>query len=127
MKLARAAFIGAGIWGIAVLTPLFWLVDVTGRRYGPPMDYPQFFYGFLSVAMAWQVAFLVIGSNLARFRSLMIPSIAEKLGWVVTVAVLYGRGRIAAVDAQAAIPDLLLGLLFIAAFAKSRPEQPSAS
>jgi hypothetical protein len=23
--------------------------------------YPQFFYGFLSVTMAWQIAFLVIG------------------------------------------------------------------
>ena len=106
---------------------LYWLVDVTGRRYRPPTDYPQFFYGFLSVAMAWQIAFLIIGSSPARFRSLMIPSMIEKFGYVATLAVLYGQARIAATDAQAAVPDLLLGILFIVAFAKTRaPEQRDA-
>jgi hypothetical protein len=59
MRFARFVFIGAGIWGIVVLLPLYWLVDLSGQHYIPPMDYPQFFYGFLSVAMAWQIAFLV--------------------------------------------------------------------
>jgi len=117
MRFAKFSFIGAGIWGIVVLVPLYWLVDVTGRPYSPPANHPQFFYGFLSVAMAWQIAFLVIGSNPLRFRPLMVPSIIEKLGHVTTVAVLYSKGRMPVVDAQAAIPDLLLGLLFIAAFA----------
>ena len=120
MRFARFVFIGAGIWGIGVLMPLYWLFDVTGRSYGPPTDYPHFFYGFLSVAMAWQIAFLVIGSNPARFRPLMIPSIVEKLGHVGGVALLYGNARISSIDAQAAIPDFLLALLFIVAFAKTR-------
>jgi hypothetical protein len=121
MRFARFVFIGAGIWGIAVLTPLFWLVDVTGRHYAPPVDYPHFFYGFLAVAMAWQIAFLVIGSNPARCRLLMLPAIVEKLGHVATLTVLYAAQRIGTADAQAAVPDLLLGILFIVAFAKSRP------
>lgn len=120
MRLAEIVFTGAGVWGIAVLTPLYWLVDLTGRQYSRPADYPQFFYGFLSVAMAWQVAFLVIGSSPARFRPLMIPSIVEKLGHVATVAVLYGQSRISAADALGAVPDLLLGTLFVVAFAKTR-------
>jgi hypothetical protein len=120
MKFAKLTFIGAGIWGILVLLPLYWLVDITGRPYTPPADYPHFFYGFLSVAMAWQIAFLVIGSNPIRFRPLMIPGILEKLGHVGTVATLYSKGRIAVIDAQGALPDLLLGVLFIAAFAKTR-------
>lgn len=125
MRFARIVFIAAGVWGIAVLTPLYFLVDVTGRQYAPPTAYPQFFYGFLSVAMAWQVAFLVIGSDPARFRLLMIPSILEKLGYVVTLAVLSAQGRISPADATAAGPDLLLGVLFIAAFAKaSTPDPP---
>jgi hypothetical protein len=41
------------------------LIDVAGRQYVPPSAYPQFFYGFLSVAMAWQIAFLLIGSDIA--------------------------------------------------------------
>lgn len=124
MRFARFTFAGAGLWGIAVLTPLFWLVDITGRRYAPPVDYPHFFYGFLSVAMAWQIAFLVIGSNPARFRFLMLPAIVEKLGYVATLAMLYARRRIGTADAQAAIPDLLLGILFIVSFVKTRRASP---
>src|SRR5262245_44838121 len=120
MRFARVVFIGAGIWGMIVLTPFYWLVDVTGRQYSPPTDYPHFFYGFLAVALAWQIAFLVIGSSPARFRALMILSVLEKFGYVATLAVLYGQARISAIDAQAAVPDGVLGLLFIAAFVKTR-------
>jgi hypothetical protein len=116
---ARIVFIAAGVWGIAVLTPIYFLVDVTGRQYARPEEYPHFFYGFLSVAMAWQIAFFMIGSNPARFRLLMIPAIVEKLGWVAGLAVLHAQGRVSPADAQALWPDLLIGLLFIAAFAKT--------
>ena len=120
MRFARIVFVVAGVWGLAVLTPFYWLVDVTGRRYTSPTEYPHFFYGFISVAMAWQIAFLVIGSNPVRCRPLMIPAALEKFGYVVTLAVLYGQARISSADAQAAVPDLLLGILFIVAFAKLR-------
>ena len=63
MKFAKIVFFTAGTWGITVVTPLFFLLDVTGRRYDPPTSYPHFFYGFLAVVIAWQVAFLAIGSN----------------------------------------------------------------
>jgi hypothetical protein len=120
MRFARIAFTIAGIWGIVVLTPFYWLVDVTGRRYAPPAEYPHFFYGFFSVAMAWQIAFLIIGSNPRRFRPLMIPSVLEKFGHVMTLIVLYSQARISVTDFQAAGPDLVLGLLFIVAFVKTR-------
>lgn len=120
MRLARFVFIGAGIWGIAVLTPLYWLVDISGRRYAVPTDYPQFFYGFIGVAIAWQIAFLMIGSNPARFRIFMIPAMLEKFGYVSTLLFLYSQSRISALDMQPAIPDGLLGLLFVAAFLRTR-------
>lgn len=120
MRFAKYVFVGAAIWGVAVLTPFYWLVDVTGRRYVPPMEYPHFFYGFFDITMAWQVAFFVIGSNPARFRPLMIPSMVEKFSYVATLALLYSQSRISAADAQAAIPDLLLGILFAVAFIKTR-------
>jgi hypothetical protein len=74
-----------------------------------PASYPHFFYGFLVVTTAWQIAFLMIGSNPVRFRPLMIPSIVEKLGYVVAVAVLHGSGYISNAEAMSAAPDLLLG------------------
>ena len=127
MRFARFTFIGAGIWGITVLTPFYWLVDVTGRVYPPPIDYPHFFYGFLSVAMAWQIAFLVIGSDPTRFRPLMLAGLVEKLGHVLGVLVMYRQERITTLDAQGAIPDLVLALAFVAAFVASRPSPRRAT
>jgi len=121
MRFAQVVFAAAGIWGIVVLTPFYWLIDVTGRVYDPPTAYPHFFYGFFAVALAWQIAFLVIASNPTRFRTFMIAAMIEKFGYVATLAVLYGQERIAQVDAIAAVPDGLLGLLFIVAFVKARP------
>jgi hypothetical protein len=39
---------------------------------------------------------------------------------VATTVALYAHGRIAWVDAQAAVPDGLLGVLFVVAFLKTR-------
>ena len=128
MKFARFVFIGAGVWGVVVLTPLIFLVDISGRHYLPPASYPQFFYGFMGVALAWQLVFLVIGSDPMRFRPLMIPAIVEKAGFIIPTSVLYAHGRITAQDASAAIPDALLGVLFVLAFLRSasaRPRTPS--
>jgi hypothetical protein len=125
VKFAKYVFIGAGVWGIAVLTPFYWLVDVTGRRYAPPTEYPHFFYGFFAITMAWQFAFLVIGSNPIRFRALMVPSMFEKFSYVVTLVILYNQARISVADFQAAIPDVLLGILFVVAFVKTRVSKPS--
>jgi hypothetical protein len=62
---------------------------------------------------------LIIGSNPARFRPLMIPAIVEKLGHVATLIVLFSRARIPTVDAQAAVQDGVLGLLLVAAFVRT--------
>jgi len=124
MKYARVVFIAGGVWGIVALAPFYWLVDVTGRHYAAPLDHPQFFWGFFSVALAWQFAFLLIGSNPVRFRPLMLPAILEKFGFVVTLTVLLGRGRITSADAAAAIPDAVVGLLFVAAFVATSSESP---
>ena len=124
MRIPRFVFIGAGIWGIAVLVPLFFLVDISGRHYDAPGSYPQFFYGFLGVALAWQIVFLVIGSDPVRYRWLMIPAILEKCGFIIPTAVLFFQGRITGTDASAAIPDFILGMLFSIAFVKTPGNKP---
>ena len=127
MKFARIVFTGAGVWGIAVLAPLYFLFDLTGRQYAPPTSYPQFFYGFLSVAMAWQIAFLLIGSRPDRFRPLMVMAMIEKFSYVLTLVVMYLRSSIPAIDATPALPDGLLGILFVVAFIKTRTAKPHAA
>ena len=130
MRFAKTVFIGAGIWGIAVLLPFYWLVDVTGRHYAAPAEYPHFFYGFLAVALAWQIAFLTIGSDPIRLRPLMILAMLEKFSYVATLIVLYSQARIARVDTQAVVPDALLGVLFVVSYWKTRAsavERPDSS
>jgi hypothetical protein len=119
LKFAKIVFYGAGAWGVVVLTPMYFLFDYIGRQGGTPITYPQFFYGFVSVALAWQFGFLVIGSDPARFRPMMIPGMVEKFGHVTTMTVLYLQGRIAATDLTTAAPDLLLGVLFAIAFVQT--------
>jgi hypothetical protein len=121
VRFARYTFVGAGIWGLVVLLPFYALVDVTGRQYAAPAEYPQFFWGFFAVAVAWQVAFVIIGTDPARFRPLMILAVIEKVGFVATLVALFAAGRISWLDFQPALPDGILGVLFIVAFALTRP------
>jgi len=53
----------------------------------------------------------------AQPPSLRQTTIVEKFGFITTLAVLLGRGHIPSIDAAAAIPDAVVGLLFVVAFA----------
>jgi hypothetical protein len=119
MRFAKIVFKVAGIWGFLVLTPLYFLFDAIGRNDPPPITHPGFFYGFVGVALAWQVAFIIIATDPARFRPLMIPSILEKVSWGAAVIVLVSQGRMHKSDLVFAGADLLLGLLFIIAYFKT--------
>jgi hypothetical protein len=121
MRFAKMVFFIAGVWGLAVLTPLFFLADYIGRQYPPPLGHPDFYYGFISTALVWQVAFLMIARNPARFRPLMVVAMLEKFGYVATLGVLYATGALQPAQAAVACPDFVLGLLFVAAFVKTRP------
>lgn len=113
----------AGAWGLIVLSPLYFLYDSVGRSAPPPVTHPEFFYGFAGLAMVWQIAFLVIGSAPVRFRPMMIPAMLEKFGWVVTLVVLYLQNRLSAAQAVVAVPDGVLGILFMIAFFRVRPRE----
>src|SRR5262245_17918 len=97
MRFARWVFRIAGIYGLAVLAPQYCLEAQVGRDYPPPVTHPEFFYGFLGVAVAWQVAFLLIARDPARYRPLMIPAVLEKVTFGIAVLVLFAQQRVAGV------------------------------
>ena len=78
MIFARRVFLIAGIYGLLVLLPLYFLEARIGRDQPPAITHPEYFYGFLGVAVSWQVAFLVISRDPVRFRPLMVPAVLEK-------------------------------------------------
>jgi hypothetical protein len=120
MRFAKIVFWVAGIWGFLVLTPLYFMFDLIGRQDPPPITHPGFFYGFVGAGLAWQVAFLFLAADPARFRPLMIPSILEKVSYGAAIIVLVWQGRMHKSDLVFAGTDLLLGLLFVIAYLKTR-------
>jgi len=119
MRFAKYVFRSAGIWGVAIVTPLFFLYDTVGRQYPPPVTHPDFYYGFASVTLAWQVAFLLIATDPMRFRPIMLAAILEKFGYLATLSTLYIQGRVQFGQLAVVSPDAILGMLFIAAFIKT--------
>lgn len=120
MKFARIVFWTAGIWGVLVLTPLYFIYDFVGRQDPPPLNHPQLYYGFVGAGLAWQFAFMVIGSDPLRFRRMMIPALVEKFVYVLTIIVLVLTGKLAPQQLVIPAPDALLGMLFAIAFMKTR-------
>jgi len=69
MRFAKIVFLVAGIYGLLILTPMYFLENKIGRDTPPAITHPEYFYGFVGVALAWQVLFLVsraIPSDTAR-------------------------------------------------------------
>lgn len=119
-RFASRVFLGAAIYGIAVLAPQYFLEAKVGRDFPPPITHPENFYGFIGVALAWQLAFLVIARDPVRYRLLMLPAIAEKLAFGIAAPVLFLLGRAAAPVAFVGGLDLVLATLFFAAFRATR-------
>jgi hypothetical protein len=120
VKFAKIVFWLAGVWGFLVLTPLYFLFDLIGRNDPPPITHPGFFYGFVGVALAWQVAFIIIATDPVRHRPLIIPSVLEKASFGAAVFILVSQGRMHQSDLLFAATDLLLGVLFVIAFFTTR-------
>jgi len=118
MRFAKIVFWIAGIWGVAVILPLYFLFDAIGQKHPPAITHPEFFYGFAGVALAWQIAFLFIGSDPVRYRPLIIPSLVEKLSAGIAVIVLVSQERIQQSSLVFAGTDLLLAVLFVIAYFK---------
>lgn len=120
MKFAKVVFWIAGAWGVLVLTPLYFIYDKIGIQDPPPITHPAFYYGFVGVALVWQFAFFVIGSDPARFRLLMIVAFLEKFTYATTLLALFLQHRLHATDLALGGIDSLLGILFLVAFLKTR-------
>ena len=110
---ARRLFLWSGTLGIASLLPQYFLENMPGSAASIRFAHPEYFYGFIGVALAWQIACIVISRDVLRFRPLMLPAAAEKLLFAASTIALYLGDRAAASAAGAAAVDLLLGALFV--------------
>ena len=122
MKFAKVVFWVAGIWGLVVITPLYFMFDLIGKQDPPAITHPGFYYGFVGCALAWQIAFICIARDPVRLRVMMIPSMVEKFTFGIAVVALVMQGRTNQRDLVFAATDLTLGALFVAAYWKTTDE-----
>src|SRR5690606_22877017 len=113
---ARRVFMTAGIYGIIVLLPQYLVETGLGPALPAPLQRPVHFYGFIGVALAWQVVFLVIARDVRRYRLLMLPAILEKLVFGLPVLLLYSSGRVPVEVLVFGVIDLVLATLFVLAY-----------
>ena len=120
MAFARRVFLVAGIYGLIVIAPQLFLEAETSRTFPPAITHPEFYYGFVSTALAWQVAFLLIGRDPIRYRPMMLVALIEKGVFGFAAPVLYHQGRVPAPIVVFAGIDLVLGLLFLESWRRTR-------
>lgn len=126
MRFARIVFLVAGIYGVLVLTPMYFLENSIGQQTPPPITHPEYFYGFIGVALAWQFLFLVLSADPMKYRVMILPSIVEKITFGIAVLILYSQRRIAMSTVGFGSIDWLLAVLFTASYFKTKPERAAA-
>jgi len=119
MAFAKRTFLIAGIYGLIVLLPQYLLEAKSGRDFPPAITHPEYYYGFIGVAVAWQIAFLVLAKDPVRYRGMMIPAIIEKASFAIAVGVLFALNRVSLPMLGAGFVDLILGLLFVVAYLRT--------
>jgi hypothetical protein len=112
MKFAKVVFLVAGIYGVLVLVPQYFMEAKIGRDFPPPITHPEHFYGFIGVALAWQVLFFTIARDPERYRGAIVAAILEKLAFGLAAIVLFAQGRLAVPVLGAGILDLVFAGLF---------------
>ena len=121
MRFAKLSFVTAGVWGLLSLTPLLFAFDAIGMRSPPPITHPEYYYGFLGVALAWQIAFFVIARDPQRYRLMMLPAMVEKFGYAFSCLVLLAQHRVTGATALFGGIDCLLGVAFLQAWRVTTP------
>jgi hypothetical protein len=125
MRFARIAYGVAAAYGFLTLTPLYFMVGKIGHDAPPSVTHPEFYYGFVGVALLWQMIFVLIARDPIRYRSIMPITILEKLVYTVPVVLLYLQGEVHPRILPPALIDPLFGVLFVLAYFRT-PGPPSS-
>jgi hypothetical protein len=118
-------FLIAGIYGLLVVTPQYFMESWVGSKFPPPVTHPEYYYGFVGAVVVWHILFLVISRDPARYRPMMPVAALEKLAFGLPILVLYALHRSALALVGAAIIDLIFGALFVLSYWKTAERAPA--
>ncbi|MEO8999506.1 MAG: hypothetical protein ABI227_07815 [Rhodanobacter sp.] len=120
MKFSRWVFLLAAIYGVLALLPMYFQESMVARMQPPAITHPEYYYGFIGVALAWQLAFLLLSRDPLRYRPIMIPATLEKVTFGIAALVLYLQQRLSLLMLGAGCADLLFAALFLLAYWRTR-------
>ena len=70
IRFARIVLTAAGTFGLIQVLPLYFAESALNRMAPPALTHPEFYYGFIGIVVAWQVAFLIMSRDPLRYRAL---------------------------------------------------------
>jgi len=120
VRFAQRLFLVCSVYGVVVVAPLLFLEQTIAAESPPAITHPEFFYGFVWVALAWQIVYLMMSRDPLRYRPLLVPAVVGKAGFAISALVLFAQGRLEAAGVGLAGIDLLMAGLFVWAFLSLR-------
>jgi hypothetical protein len=127
MRFAKIVFLVAGIYGVLILTPIYFKEGKIGRETPPAITHPEYFYGFLGAGLAWQFLFLVLSRDPFRYRAMILPSVLEKVSYGIALVFLFAQHRLPLSVLTIGSVDWIFAALFIAAHVATRPDHAAAA
>jgi hypothetical protein len=116
MRFAKIVFLIAGIYGLLIIVPLYFMEGIIVRHTPPAITHPEYFYGFLSAALAWQAAFLVVATDPMRYRPMIGACVVEKVTYGIALLSLHLAHRIPNIAFGLGSIDWIFAALFVAAY-----------
>jgi hypothetical protein len=123
MRAIRWLFYLSAAYGFLILTPQYFLEARFSAENPPPITHPEFYYGFIGVALAFQIVIALIGADPVRYRPMMLAAVAEKFSFGIAAPLLYAAGRLNPLTLVFSTIDLLLGIAFLGAWWALRGRQ----
>jgi hypothetical protein len=118
MTFARRVFLTTGIYGILILVPQFF-VPTTNPQ-------PELYYGFLGAVLAWNLTYLLIARDPARYRPLMLLGSLGKTNFAIAATVLWILGRSPAFLLAFAAIDAVIVAFYLESWRRTAPAPASA-
>lgn len=113
-------FRGAAIYGLIILLPLY-LLERQVAAPAASLAHPEYYYGFVGAAAAWQLVYWTIGGEPLRYRAFMPLGVIAKFGFWIPTFLLWLNGRTPTSTFALVNVDLVLGIAFFFAWRSLKP------
>ena len=118
MRFATWTYRLAAAWGVLVLAPLLVMRKALEAQ-STPFTHVEYYYGFLAVALVFQLVFFMVSRDPVRLRPLMPITALEKWSWGAVAWIAFAKGLTQQGVVFFATVDMAIGLVFLVAWTRT--------